>query len=309
MPTAPAPAVASVGLHTECRTLGAEQFCITSSRPTIAGLAPGIAMGPMSEGEVDLADIADAAGVPLAALPGMLPALANNSICFTIHTSAGGWAGFAVSRDALPGRMDKAELYMAWSDGQGGALFSERAGNPAILPTPVREPTALQVPLLSAIAPAPEWAKISFSFCRPILANLSSVNPITPNATYLVAISTDAAPDPEAGDAVRLFAHSAYGSFSADFTSNTSLTDGTGGCVCVCFCLCFLSCSRAALLFVLASHASRASYAPPRTHTLPLAPGTTGSASEKKSAATRPALPTVLVLAAGCAGLLSSWFL
>ncbi|KAL2913504.1 hypothetical protein HK105_206964 [Polyrhizophydium stewartii] len=111
---------------------------------------------------------------------------ANNAI-ITIHSASQGWVGFGTGS-----RMAGSSMYVAWRNSTGGVVLSPRQASGNILPQISSERIASLVATPSSIT-TPSWAKISFSFKRP----LAGIVTLTSSTSYIYAMSDSAPENPD----------------------------------------------------------------------------------------------------------------
>jgi DOMON domain len=147
------------------------------------------------------------------------PDSSGSNIILTVHASATGWAAFGIGTQMLG-----ASMFVGWMNStKGGMVVSATASG-------FNQPTAKTVQDISIVPlsiAAPSWAKIYFSFSRPVTASPS----ISSTTKYIFAYSSTA---PVNVDSLTTayFQHDSVGSFSGvDFTvvpTNSTVVDGTG---------------------------------------------------------------------------------
>ncbi|KAI8921782.1 hypothetical protein BC831DRAFT_475424 [Entophlyctis helioformis] len=110
----------------------------------------------------------------------------SGTATFTVHSGAAGWAAIGTGS-----KMASSSVVVGWLNPAGGVTISSRLSTayamPAVAPSTLATPAALQVP-------APAWAKIAFSFTRPVTA--AGFAALTSPGTYIVA----SAAKPPSGD-------------------------------------------------------------------------------------------------------------
>ncbi|KAL2913507.1 hypothetical protein HK105_206967 [Polyrhizophydium stewartii] len=146
---------------------------------------------------------------------------ANNAI-ITIHSASQGWVGFGTGS-----RMAGSSMYVAWRNSTGGVVLSPRQASGNILPQISSERIASLVATPSSIT-TPSWAKISFSFKRP----LAGIVTLTSSTSYIYAMSDSAPENPDSASSASFVQHSSTGSIRGlDLTVslNSSPTTGASG--------------------------------------------------------------------------------
>jgi hypothetical protein len=122
--------------------------------------------------------------------------------------------------------MDNSEIYCGWKNSTGGFTIASLVAPPGNM-KPRRQPNQVAFATKLSKAP-PEWAKLSFRFCRP----LNHLNPVTPKQYYIYA-SDNVGPtvDVDSPGADYPVHSGPYGSFQFDFTTPESdpvSSEGTG---------------------------------------------------------------------------------
>jgi hypothetical protein len=144
-------------------------------------------------------------------------AVEGNALSVTIHSSAEGWVGFGVGTKMINAGL----LHVAWKRNTTTIFTSRQATNHVY---PSNSSTAVSLTKTRLIA-VPIWAKIAFTFLRPL-----SLKPaILPNSTYIYAYSSKDVFNPSSPTSV-FSQHEIKGSFIADFTTDRGfLPDGVEG--------------------------------------------------------------------------------
>ncbi|KAJ3259813.1 hypothetical protein HK103_001704 [Boothiomyces macroporosus] len=106
----------------------------------------------------------------------------KSQTCFTIHSAYEGWNAIGVGSD----RMSGSDIVIGWQNSTFGTTLVNLAGKGHFRPQINAHQVAYLVPLFD---PKPEWSAQSFSFCRPTLVEKDSLNPVTANSKYILAVS------------------------------------------------------------------------------------------------------------------------
>jgi hypothetical protein len=84
----------------------------------------------------------------------------QGNIIFTIHTSAVGWVGIGTGI-----AMSDSYVTVGWKNSTGGYVISDRRSVARVQPTLLPNQNSKSIPLH---VPMPSWAKLGFSFLKPI---------------------------------------------------------------------------------------------------------------------------------------------
>ncbi|KAH6568011.1 hypothetical protein BASA50_001172 [Batrachochytrium salamandrivorans] len=143
---------------------------------------------------------------------------AANNIQITIHSSAQGFVALGIGSS-----MAKSSMYLAWKNSTGGIMLVSRDSTGYRPPQPSPERIAILVPTPANI-PTPSWAVIAFTFKRPAISTIMSIEP---QSEYIYSMSDTPTRDPDSLNSVPGI-HSKYGFIrGVDFTISSSDSGST----------------------------------------------------------------------------------
>ena len=135
----------------------------------------------------------------------------GSSIVFTVHSAYSGWASLGIGS-----QMDGSCMYVGWPNTTQGYTVVSTRGNGHRTPSVVTPQDIQTVPLA---VPAPDWAKLSFSFSRSIDGDGRCS--VKSDTSYFYAFSNTAPSGDRNSINSRFSEHSRFGfAPSTDFTKN-----------------------------------------------------------------------------------------
>lgn len=118
--------------------------------------------------------------------------------------------------------MANGDFYIGWKNSSGGYTLSRRTPNGNSMPRYSSNNQIAQIIPLQV--PSPSWAKLAFSFSRPIVAD----NTITDSSRFIYGMANNPPANPD-DPASTFMAHSAYGNLpAANFLSSSGGSVSTG---------------------------------------------------------------------------------